>query len=130
MVMAPFFFRSQRIEHDLTMNVGLQDAQTGTPLPGLLRTTVINFSPEGACLILSNLAINGRHLFFSTLNSESYNLVLYSKSQNDEDDFTITAESIWMDSCEHQEKSAFKVGIRFHRNQKTLFQQLQKKFNS
>jgi hypothetical protein len=131
MIMAPFFFRSHRIEHDLTMRVGLQDTQNGITLPGLLTTTVINFSPEGACLILSNLTIDGKHLFFSTLNSDSYHLVLYLKNQDDvEDEAMITAESIWMDSCEHQEKSAFKIGIRFLHNQKTLFQQLQKRFNS
>lgn len=127
--MVPFFFRSHRIEHDLSMSVGLQDTHTGVPLPGILSVTVINFSPEGACLILPNLAISGKHLFFSTLNSDSYNLALYSKNQDGiDEEFMITAKSIWMDSCEHQDKPAFKIGIHFLRNQKNLFQQLQKIF--
>jgi hypothetical protein len=126
--MAPFLFRSHRIEHPLIMKVGLQDKHTGISLPGLATTTVINFSPQGACLLLPRLAINGKHLFFDTLNSDSYNLLLHPEDVNaTEDKFTITAQSIWMDSCEHMDKPAFKIGIHFLQNQKELYKLFKQK---
>jgi hypothetical protein len=120
--MAPFLFRSHRIEHHLIMRVGLQDMHTSISLPALITTTVINFSPQGACLLLPKLAINGKHLFYETLNSDSYNLLLHPGDVNGaEDEFTIAARSIWMDSCEHMGKPTFKIGIRFLQNQKELY---------
>ena len=123
--MVPFLFRSQRIEHDLIMQVGLQDIQSGDLLPELVTTTVINFSPQGACLILPNLTVNGQHLFYATLNSDRFNLLLRSEDRNGFDgDFAIAAQSVWMDSCEYMNKPAFKIGIRFLHSQKKLFDHL------
>jgi len=120
--MVPFLFRSQRIEHDLNMQVGLQDIHTGEPLPGMTSTTVVNFSPQGACLILPNLIVNGRHLFYATLNKDRYNLLLHFEDRNGiEGECTIAAQPIWMDTCQHLSKPAFKIGIRFLHNQKKLF---------
>jgi hypothetical protein len=122
LVMIAFPFRTQRIECNLAMSVGLQDRHTGMPLPGVLSTTVINFSSQGACLILSTLAINGKHLFYETLNSDSYNLLLCFEAQDDvEAEFTIAARSVWMDSCHYMDKPAFKIGIHFLDTQKKLY---------
>lgn len=129
--MAPFFFRSDRLEHDLTMRVGLRDMHAKKSLPGFITTTVINFSPKGACLIIPRMAIDGKHLFFDTLHSNDYALVLFSEEQEeDSNQLAITAESIWMDSCEYQNKPAFKIGIRFLHKQNTLFKNLRKKLQS
>lgn len=104
------------------MRVGLQDIHTGISFPDLINTTVINFSPQGACLILSSLTINGKHIFYATLNSDRYNLLLYSGEPNDNDPMsTIVAQSIWMDSCEHMGKPAFKIGVHFLQDQKGLY---------
>ena len=109
------------------MNVGLQDMHTGISLPELMPTTVINFSPEGACLILSKMNINGIHIFFETLNNDSHNLLLYPEDRNDVDEQSIIiARSVWMDSFEHMSKPAFKIGIRFLQNQKELYDYFQK----
>jgi hypothetical protein len=129
--MVRFFFRSDRIERKLIMNVGLQDMHTGIALPELLPTTVINFSPEGACLILSKLTINNMHLFYETLNNDSHYLLLYPEDRNDADNQSIiTARSVWMDSFEYMDKPAFKVGIRFLQNQKELYNFFQQSSSS
>ncbi len=120
--MIDFLFRAPRVECNLTMNVGLQDRHTGMPLPGLLNTTVISFSAQGACLILSRLAINGKHLFYETLNSDSYNLLLYPDGRDSgKAEQTLAARSVWMDSCRHLEKPAFKIGIHFFDSQEMLY---------
>jgi hypothetical protein len=109
------------------MSVGLQDMHTGTHLPGLITATVINFSPQGACLVVPKMTINGKHLFYTTLNNDCYNLLLYAEGpKNIEEEFIIAAQSVWMDICEHQGKSAFKVGIRFLHSQKDLYKLFKK----
>ncbi len=121
-IMMSFLFRPPRIEHELIMSVGLLDIYTGIPLPGLLTATVINFSPRGACLILPTLALNGKHVFYETLNSEHYTLLLHvGRSKGDGDSSTIGARSIWMNSCEHLPQSGFKIGIHFLHDQKALY---------
>lgn len=77
------------------------------------------------------MAIDGKHLFFDTLHSNDYALVLFSEEQEeDSNQLAITAESIWMDSCEYQNKPAFKIGIRFLHKQNTLFKNLRKQLQS
>ena len=121
--MISFQFRSPRIEHELIMSVGLQDIRTGAPVPGLLTATIINFSVRGASMILPTLTLNGKHLFYETLNSDRYNLLLYPEGPKSGDDAsTIAARSIWMDSCEHLQQSAFKVGLQFLHDQNTIYQ--------
>ncbi|NOR24537.1 MAG: hypothetical protein GQ542_09120 [Desulforhopalus sp.] len=113
------------------MRVGLQDMHTGIPLPGLITTTVINFSPQGACLVLPKLTINGNHLFYETLNSDSYNLLLYPEGRDGfDEELMIAARSIWMDTCEHMDKPAFKIGIHFLHDQKELYKLLKQSSGS
>lgn len=129
--MVPFLFRPHRIELHLMMRVGLQDMHTGIPLPGLITTTVINFSPQGACLVLPKLTINGNHLFYETLNSDSYNLLLYPEGRDGfDEELMIAARSIWMDTCEHMDKPAFKIGIHFLHDQKELYKLLKQSSGS
>lgn len=109
------------------MSIGLLDIRKGTALPGLLTTTVINFSRRGACLILPTLSLNGRHVFFETLNSDRFNLLLHpGKQEGDNIVSTIAARSIWMDSCEHMQQAAFKMGIQFLHDQNFLYKHLKK----
>lgn len=107
------------------MHVGLQDIETGQTLPGQLSATVINLSPEGACLVLPKLIFEGKHLFYATLDSDQFNLLLCPEKDGAEiANSGITAQSIWMDSCEYHDQPAFKVGIRFHKKQKELLRLL------
>lgn len=125
--MVSFLFRPPRLEHELIVSVGLLDTHTRTPLPGLLTATVINFSPKGACLILPILLLSGKHVFYETLNSDHYTLLLHvGKSEGDAEASTISARSIWMNSCEHMQHSAFKIGIHFLHDQKVLYKLLKK----
>jgi hypothetical protein len=126
--MVTFSFRPARIKKELAMGVGLQNIQTGECVPDLSTATVINFSPEGACLVLTKLIFDGKHLFYSTLDSDSYNLLLSPEAQNDDSDdaFSITAQSVWMDTCNFERQPAFKIGIRFLTKQNKVFKLLKK----
>lgn len=125
--MASFLFRNPRIETNLVMQVGLQEISNGKMMPEQLTTTVVSFSHAGACLILYNLDVGGKHLFFTTLNSDQYHLFLRpAGNQDDMDETIITAQSIWMDSCEHEGKYAFKIGVQFLQKQTAFFKRLKR----
>ncbi len=126
--MDAFSFRPSRIKKEFAMCVSLQDIQTGECVADLSTATVINFSPEGACLLLTRLIFNGKHIFYSTLDSDSYNLLLSPEAQNNgsDDAFSITAQSVWMDTCNYERQPAFKIGIRFLKKQNKVFKLLKK----
>lgn len=126
--MASFLLRSPRIQHELAMLIGLQDILTGTAMPGQLTVTVINFSRWGACLILPTLTLGERHVFYDTLNSDAFALLLYPGQKGAEGELSpIAARSIWMNSYPGRQQPAFIIGIQFLHDQKRLYKLLKKR---
>ena len=124
--MAPFPFRETRIDSNLPVWLSLKTIHSQKILPGRIEATLINVSKGGACVFTPSLQIEGKHLFFSTLNS-NHHLVLENHDQTDNiDDFHILARSIWMDSCQQQGRQYFKVGVCFATPQKKLFDLVKK----
>lgn len=110
------------------MRIGLQDLRTGLSTPDQLTATVINFSRWGACLIIPTLTLGEHHLFYATLNSEEYALLLYPLQEQTEDELSpIAARSIWMNSCNGREQPAFSIGLQFLHDQKRLYKHLKKR---
>ena len=116
-----------RVESEHRVKVSLQDNINKELLPGSCFGVMVNISQGGACLVLSKMLLEGRHLFFSTLNNEHFHLVLSIENPESGDDtFTVSARSVWMDSCRYQNTAAFKVGLCFHDSQKEIFQLFKK----
>lgn len=125
--MAPFIFRPARIKVRLAVDVGLFDIARQQPMPDRISATVVNLSVEGACLMLPKLAIDGEHLFFSTLHSKQYNLILFTEENGAPlEEFPIVAESISMDSCEFDKRPSYSVGIKFEHKQSKLFKRMKR----
>ena len=119
--MVSFPFRETRIESNLPVWIGLQEIGSQNLQPGKLEATLINVSIGGACILTPKLLIEGKHLFFNTLNNK-YSLSLKPhESLINFEEITITARSVWMDSCQHMGKQHFKVGVCFLHPQKKFF---------
>ena len=119
--------RLLRLKLEYRVGVRLQDNKKGELLPASCSGVIVNISQEGACLVLSKMLLEGRHLFFSTLNNEHHHLVLLIENPTLGDEtFIISARSVWMDSCHYKEAPAFKIGLRFHDRQKKLLQLFKK----
>ncbi|MFT5700802.1 MAG: hypothetical protein ACI8ZB_003687 [Desulforhopalus sp.] len=116
-----FPFRQTRIESNLPVWLRLQETSTKQLHPGQVSGTIINISKGGACLRIPKLLINGKHLFFTTLNSTHTLLLQLQMSTDTFDDVSIPANSVWMDSVEHLNHMVFKVGISFTAEQTELF---------
>lgn len=106
----------------------LQENKPTRILKDEIIATTINVSRSGACLILPKIFLNGVHLFFSTLRDDTHSLILhYGVNNPDPDkDFTVNAQSIWMDSLDSEEEGGFKVGVRFTDRQDDLYKSLKK----
>ena len=88
---------------------------------------MVNISQGGGCLVLSQMLLEGKHLFFSTLNNDRYHLALQiDNPESSDESFEVSARSVWMDSCQYKEEPAFKVGLSFHDSQKKLFRLLKR----
>jgi hypothetical protein len=123
------FFPSRlaRVESEYRVEVKLQDHKSSELLPASCAGIMVNISQGGACLVLFKLMLEGKHLFFSTLNNEHHHLVvLIENPVSPKETVIIPACSVWMDSCFHKGESAFKIGISFHERQKELFQNFKK----
>lgn len=120
--MAIFSSRPLRLESECRVRISLQESKSGECLPGSCSGTMVNISQGGGCLVLSQMLLEGKHLFFSTLNSDRYHLALQiDNPESSDESFEVSARSVWMDSCQYKEEPAFKVGLSFHDNQKKLF---------
>ncbi|MFW2368596.1 MAG: hypothetical protein ACN4GW_19440 [Desulforhopalus sp.] len=125
--MRVFPFRTPRIETSLQTFVQLQETNSGQPISSPASATIINISYGGACLVVSQPILDKLHLFYDTLNNDSCNLLLRAEEANGEsENFSISARSVWMDSCDFKGKPAFKIGISFFRQQKELFNLIKK----
>lgn len=126
MQMVSFPFREKRITSNIPVWLKLQANTNQVLHPGRIEATIINVSKTGACLLTPKLLIEGKHLFFTTLNS-SHSLLLQSHESMDTlEDFALTARSVWMDSCQHMNQHFFKVGICFSTPQNHFFTTIQK----
>ena len=124
--MVSFAFRTPRIETNIPVWLRLQENGTGQLHPGTASASIINISKTGACLHIPKIFINGKHLFFVTLNS-THTMTLQSQEDTKEiGTFNIPAQSVWMDSYEHQDRLYFKIGVCFTAPQKKLFEKIKK----
>ncbi|WP_458775810.1 hypothetical protein [Desulforhopalus sp. 52FAK] len=124
--MVSFPFRETRITSNIPVWLRLQANSNLELHPGRIEAKIINVSKGGACLLTPKLLIEGKHLFFTTLNS-SHNLLLQShESMETLGDFTLTAHSVWMDSCQHMNQHFFKVGVCFSAPQNHFFTTIKK----
>jgi len=96
--MVSITFRSPRIETNIPVWLQLQENGTGQLHPGTLSASIINISKSGACLSIPKLLINGKHLFFETLNSTHTMTLQFQEDTEGIEMFSISAKSVWMDS--------------------------------
>ncbi len=123
--------RPLRLGSEYTVTIGLQERQSGLRLPGKCSAVMVDISEGGLCLVLSQILLERKHLFFSTLDSDRYRLVLgIANPHSVEESFVISARSVWMDSCHYKKLPAFKLGICFVDRQKNLFRLFKRTFKN
>lgn len=128
--MATFPFRETRIESNIPIWLSLSQKNSIKERLEKVEATVINVSKGGACILTPKLLVEGTHLFFSTLNSDNSLLLQPYDVPDTLEDFSLSARSVWMDSCQHLEKQVFMMGVCFLSPQKQFFDAVKKCMHS
>jgi hypothetical protein len=121
-----FFSRKPaRLETIINVSVSLQDGVTGEVHPAVLDGVITECSERSARLQLPKLMVEGKHVFFSTLQNERYHLLLDFEPLAENDQPTeIAARSVWMDTDPQNNRTVFYMGIRFLERQRELIEML------
>lgn len=122
--MVSFAFRDPRIDTNIPVWLRIQEHGSEDLHPGSVSATMLNISKSGACLLMPKLLINGKHLFFTTLNSTHVMLLHTEENTGKINFFNVSAQSVWMDSYKYDNRLCFKVGVCFTSPQKKLFQSI------
>ncbi len=85
-------------------------------MAGPFSSRIIDISATGACLLISQVMLNGYHVFHSTREDDSLFLQLTFNLPPDIIDLSIAARPVWMNLYRQDEIRAFKMGVEFMTN--------------
>lgn len=124
--MRTFLPRAPRITTAVSVTILLletaSDRVVAEPVPGTLR----NISTGGACVEVSSPLSSGHHLFYQTLNSKKFYLLLQGIVPCEQPSaFSVQAISVWMKAAEEDDPPGFQVGVQFREKQTALFRKFQ-----
>jgi hypothetical protein len=110
--------RSERITDYLPLKVHAVQGTNEPPLAGPFSGRIIDISPHGACLLMTQVLRNGFHIFHSTRETDGILLQLTINDPPDLNHCILTAAPIWLGFFQQQEIRAYKMGIEFTQDPK------------
>ncbi len=125
--MALFRIRSPRINFEIPIKIYFLERNSGKLSQEYLPGFLLNLSRGGACIIVSKVMLEGKHIFFSTQNQKRYYLFFNDNAAENDEQIDIKGFSVWMDRCDFRGKHFFKIGLEFLRKQNELFKRLKKR---
>jgi len=105
--------RSERIVDFLPLEIHAIDLTCGEVLAGPFSARIIDISTHGACLLVTQVLLNGFHVFYTTRESDDTLLRLSIDETSEVGPHVLTARPIWMDTFRQDEIRAFKMGVEF-----------------
>ena len=115
-----FTIRKRRINLTLPIELFLQSKRRDVVSSESSCGIMSSLSQNGACIICNKVMLDGKHVFFTAqMGAESY--ILLNGLPDECPVSSVPAAAVWMDSCIHEDKPSFKIGISFLHEQKQLF---------
>lgn len=108
--------RSERIVDFLPLEIHAIDLTCNEVLAGPFSARIIDISTHGACLLVTQVLLNGFHVFYTTRESDDTVLRLSIDETSEVGLHVLTARPIWMDTFRQDEIRAFKMGVEFTEN--------------
>lgn len=106
--------KHQRIPAKLHVGICLYDQNTETKLTREVSCQLSDISSQGAGLKIPQILIDGKHLCYAALDSDTINLILVFHDITDETSSTvILARPIWFDRDMDDTALPFKIGVEF-----------------
>lgn len=108
--------RSERIVDFLPLEIHAIELKCAEVLAGPFSARIIDISTHGACLLVTQVLLNGFHVFYTTRESDDTVLRLSIDKTSEVGLHVLTARPIWMDTFRQGEIRAFKMGVEFTEN--------------
>ena len=105
--------RAERIVDFLPLEIHAIDLTCGEVLAGPFSARIIDISTHGACLLVTQVLLNGFHVFYTTRESDDTVLRLSIDETSDIGQHVLTARPIWLDVFRQDAIKAFKMGVEF-----------------
>lgn len=120
--MRVFLPRAPRIATDLGISILLKDEGSGEIVAEAVSGRLCNISADGACIEVVSPLASGYHLFYRTLHTEAFSLLLTGEiAAEPMSSFAVAASSVWMNTTEEEQEPGFRIGVRFRESQPWLF---------
>lgn len=112
--MGLFKRRSRRIQIERNVKIYLQNRVSCVLSSQSMPAVAINISKGGVCVVVEKMVLGGEHLFFSAQRGGENLLSIWGLTK---ENGALQASAVWMDSCYHRDKPAFKIGMQFQEEQ-------------
>ena len=106
----------QRITTVQNVELYLYDRNNDCLLPGRVTALVLDRSSQGVGLKFSQVLLDGKHLFYSALDSDTIFLTLVFQPSDDDDPekmTTLLARPVWFDRDMKDSTMPFRMGVQF-----------------
>jgi hypothetical protein len=114
--------RAPRIATEQGISILLRNESSGEIVAEAVSGRLCNISEDGACIEVVSPLASGYHLFYRTLNTETFSLVLTGDFATEPvSSFAVAASSVWMNVTEEEQEPGFRIGVRFRESQRWLF---------
>jgi len=108
--------KAKRAVDYLPIGLAALNGISGETMAGPFSSRIIDISTTGACLLMTQVMLDGYHIFHSTREDDSLFLQLTFNLPPDITDVNIAARPVWMDLFRQDEIRAFKMGVEFMTN--------------
>lgn len=107
--------KRHRVATQQDVDLYLHDKSSNSPLTARVTALLLDLTKQGARLEFSQVLIDGRHLFYAALNSETTFIAIAFPPTDDDPEQTTTllALPVWFDRDMEDSAMPFKMGIQF-----------------
>jgi hypothetical protein len=104
-----------RISTQQDIDLYLYNKRNNSQLSGTVTAALIDLSKQGARLEFSQVIIDGKHLFYTALSSDTILIALVFPPTDDDPDTitTLLARPVWFDRDMEDHVMPFKMGVQF-----------------
>lgn len=105
--------RSQRYTDFLPLSVSVRKQDDDSLVSGPFSARIVDISNHGACLIMTRVMMHSFHIFHSTREDDTVNIILQIDLPSQKDTIKLAAQPVWMDATKLEDVKVFKMGVDF-----------------
>lgn len=105
--------RSQRYTDFLPLSVSVRKHDDDSLVSGPFSARIVDISNHGACLIMTKVMMQSFHIFHSTREDDSVNIILQIDLPTQKDSIKLAAQPVWLNATKLEDRKVFKMGVDF-----------------